>query len=324
MKFQLILFHWLGIFLAVGCAVKAKSRTVEPNSNVNLMPRAQEIIEQAPWCDNMPVYDGTNKVTGRELCNGGDSMLWSGLLFYSWPDAKLGQAIRQSIAANGKPYRSPEHLKGNDNDGSEFSRDMYLGFLFYCLKSKDFETCTRVHEWTKSQGYKLCSGNVGQCGLLPSVMYSTYAVWDKNGWSIAPEFKPSNIEQGADAQAAFIEAKTAPKGYRLHLVSLKVFLMNQVGRTGDYYLSSRELVKRQPENLWFQFVDYLTGGASDAQLSTIARELSRKMEEWKYDPTFNTDWYWQGRREAAHDGLGQDFVFLACLVNGNCELTRKD
>lgn len=323
MKFQLILCHWLGIFLAVGCAVKAKSRTVEPNSNVDLMPRAQEIIEQAPWCDNMPVYDGDNNVTKRPLCNGGDSMLWSGLLFYSWPEAKLGQAIRQSIAPNGKPYRSPEHLKGGDSV-DEFSRDMYIGFLFYCLKSKDFETCTRVHEWTKSQGYKLCGGTISQCGLLPSVMYSTYAVWDKNGWSIAPEFKPNNVEQGADAQATFLEAKTAPKGYRLHLVSLKVFLMNQVGRTGDYYLSARELVKRQPENLWFQFVAYLTGESNDAQLGSISRELSRKMNEWNYDVSYSTDWYWQGRREVAHDGLGQDFVFLACLVNGVCDLVRKD
>lgn len=321
LKKSLQFFHLLGAFLAVGCYSAARSsRKVEPNKAENLIPIAQKISDTAEWCDDMPTYGGPNRTSGRESCNTGDSMLWSGLLYYAWPTPSLGQAIRFSIDPDGKPFRSPEHRKARDNE-SEFSRDMYLGFLFYCLKSQDFETCNRVHQWTKAEGYKLCGGSVSQCGLLPSMLYATYAVWDKNGWPIAPEFKPSNIEQGADAQATLLEAETAPKGYRLHLVSLKVFLYNQVGRTGDYYLSSQALLKRQPSNLWFQLVGFLTGNTPEGMHATLVGETKHIMQAWVPGST-DKDWIWQGRIEGAQDAMGQDFIFMACLLNGGCNIHR--
>ncbi len=318
---SVVICHMAGMLSAVGCYSAARSaRTVEPHKADELMPLAQEIADKAEWCDDMPTYGGPNRTTGKENCNTGDSMLWSGLLYYAWPTPTLAQAIRLSVAPDGKPYRSPEHRKGGDNE-SEFSRDMYLGFLFYCLRSQDLETCTKVHEWTKAQGYKLCGGGVSQCGLLPSMLYATYAVWDKNGWAIAPEFKPTGIEQGADAQATFLEAKTAPKGYRLHLVSLKVFLYNQVGRTGDYYLASQELLKRQPSNLWFQLVGYLTGNTVPEMHATLVGETKNIMQQWT-PGSVDKDWFWQGRIEGINDAMGQDFIFMACLLNGGCNLHR--
>jgi len=318
---SLLCYQFIGCLLSVSCYGAARnSRKVEPHKAEELIPLAQSIADRAEWCDDMPTYGGPNGTTGKLNCNTGDSMLWSGLLYYSWPTPTLGQAIRFSIASDGKPYRSPEHRNGGDNV-SEFSRDMYLGFLFYCLKSKDFETCNRVHKWTLSEGYKLCAGPVNQCGVTPAMMYATYAVWNKNGWSISPEFKPSSIEQSADARSTYFEAKKAPKGYRLHLVSLKVFLYNQVGRTGDYYLASRELIKRQPSNLWFQLVGYLTGNTAEDAHATIVGETKILMNEWTPEST-DKDWFWQGRKAEAKNAIGQDFVFMACILNGGCNLDR--
>lgn len=314
------MIYWLiGILFAVSCAQKS-ARDLDPGLAVDLMPRAQEILSASNFCENQPVYDGPNRVSGREACNGGDSMLWSGLLYYAWPDTNLGQAIRGSIAESGKPFRSPEHRRAGDNE-NEFSRDMFFGFLFYCLKSGDVETCQRVVRFAVNSSYQLCGGSPSQCALTPGMLYATYSVWNKHGWALPSEFKPNIAEQGADAAAAFAAAKTVPEGYQLHLISLKVFLYHEVGLLGEYRSAARALVERQPSNVWYQFVGFLAGTNSEDSVYHVKDELRRLMDAW-HPGGSDTDWFWQGRRKEASHGMGSDFVFLACLLNKGCSLTR--
>lgn len=306
---------FLLVLFLVGCQIsKANPNIPEVRENAEIREEIAKMDPQLAYCDGVPVHFGKNSVTGREDCNSGDSMLWAGLLYNARPTPELAAGIRESISPEGRPYRSPENRRGGDVVNT-FSRDMWLGFLAYCQKSKDFETCNRVWSYTKSHDYRSCPVDTDErCFITPSILYVTGYVWQSNGWHVSAEMRPSGLERYLDEQATIKSANQNDIGYELHLISVRMYLQMSTGfMTGSYKSVVKILSQRVPQNLWYR---YLEARAYGLDFSGIENELVGRMSQWQ-KPTIQTgsNWEWQNHKEPA---MGHDFVFLGCQLLGGC------
>lgn len=282
-------------------------------------------MKKGLWCDGMPTYGGTNNVTGRADCNNGDGMIWAGLVYSVWPTEEIKNGIVNSIDADGRPFRSFEHRQGRDSENS-FSRDMYLGFLSYCLKSKDQQTCDKVLNYAVKNSYQLCpDSNDNACWMNPGMLYLTYSVWNKNGWSLPNgAFKPSAAERLIDDGNIYKEATTNKLSYRTHLVAVKLWLYAKTdGVTEIRKNAAGELWKRQKDNLFYWYVAWLVGYAPQGDHGTISERVRAMGTTWEPSAT-NTgrrDWIWQQdilSLENYGRAMGQDFGFLLCEIAKGC------
>lgn len=299
---------WILLLLLIACG-RPDAHSRSPVENNALQVEAKRVAALSPTCDDMPIASGNNGVTGRVDCDSGDSMLWAGLLYSAWPQEKLANAIKASIDDDGRPFRSPEHRKGRD-DSNAFSRDMYMGFLYYCHASKDLATCSKVLAFARRNDYQLCTNaSDTRCLITPSMMYLTGAVWKGNGWDVGGEYVANSFERAVDEQLTLREAKDNKLGYRTHLVSLKVFLYYKLGNVGDYRIAAKKLHEREPSNLWYQNVAWSVGMIPQND-SAILIEMMKNYSSNRVP----RNWFWQG----AENAMGQDLVFLACVMSSGC------
>lgn len=322
MRLIYILLAFLTIQLTA-CGKKSSAR--DGKSDASLKEIGLANMKKGLWCDGMPTYGGTNNVTGRADCNNGDGMIWAGLVYSVWPTQEIKNGIKNSIDADGRPFRSFEHRLGRDNENS-FSRDMYLGFLSYCLKDKDKETCDKVLDYAVRNDYQLCpDSNDNACLMNPSMLYLTYAVWDENGWSLPNSaFKPNIAERAADDLSMLTTAKTSALSYRTHLLAVKIWLYAKTeGVTETRKQAAGELWKRQKDNLFYWYVAWLTGYAPDSDHGRISERVRAMGTTWEPSATHTgrRDWIWQQdvlSLENYGRAMGQDFGFLLCEIAQGC------
>lgn len=278
-----------------------------------LREQIDRIEKDAAYCDGMPVQTGENSVTHRANCNSDDSMLWSGLLYNIRPSDALAAAIRDSISPEGRPYRSPENRRGVDVFNS-FSRDMWLGFIAYCHRSKDFGTCDAVWHYVADHEHRTCPSDADEkCMLRPSTLYTTGHVWQSNGWHVPSDMKPSGAERALDEKFTISAANNNDVGYELHLISVRMYLYMETGSLTESYKSVLKiLASRVPENLWYR---YLEARAYGLPREPIEADLISRMSQWQKPGDNASNWEWQN-----HSGLpmGHDFIFLACHMLGGC------
>jgi hypothetical protein len=309
MKTILAIFALLFSNTACSTVDKPTQPTLPTITNVELRNEITRIEPQLLFCDGEPVPPGNNAVTGRPNCNSGDSMLIAGLYYSSKPLPEIATAIKDSFAEDGQPYRSPEHKRGKDSLDA-FSRDQTLGFLSYCLNSKDFETCNTFYQYIKANDYKACpKDSDGRCNIYPSVMFVLGSVWGANGWSIPPEANPSQLERAIDEKITREEAATNKPGFRVHLVSLKLWLRGETGTlTNEYRKAIRTLAIREPNNLWYMYLDTVYNNGPES-LESISTKLLEHMKAW--NPNGNPHhWSWAEQNRHA-EAMGHDYIFLA-------------
>lgn len=286
-----------------------------PIQNEALNSATDEIRSQLRYCEGVPIYwPGKNGVTGREDCDNGDALLYAGLLYSVTKSESLADGIKRSIDTEGRVYRSPEHLKGADNINAA-SRDMWLGFLEYCLTSKDKETCERAYNRAREHDWRICDKDDDErCLLTPSVVFVTGYVWAANGWHTYGEMEPSDFEIKKDEDATIASAKSVTVSYRLHLISLRLWLMIQTGNLTQRFKETVKIItNREPSNLWYQ---YLSAVAFQTSKEQIAPALLELMSQWHRNSE-RSHWLW-ATMEAPNRAMGHELVFLACALLGGC------
>lgn len=124
-----------------------------------------------------------------------------------------------------------------------------------------------------------------------------------------------NVNRWLVEQATILEGKTAPIGYQMHLVAQKVYLLALTANlTNNYAKAADWLVRRQPNNLLFQYMYALTHGNDINRYNWVAAVLLNCMQKWEKPSDSWT--FSQDRTDSACSltASGHDYVWLGKLL----------
>lgn len=260
-------------------------------------------------------------------CNDGDMTLFNGLLCFS--GEKLGcDGVREAQSSDGQWHRSPRlmRLGKNDqsNDGAKFSPDMMLGLqLYFIARAKEDRSAVHAQaqnwiSWVDGRDVpRVCTEVVG-CILAPGALGTLGLTIDYLHANVGLKPLPSGTFRGAIGTAmqswrgiTKISVEGNDEHFPLHLVSVELLIARATGKHRDFVTEQvKTLIKRQPENLFYQ---WLAQGATDALkqrlLQRCPTENSKAPErlEWMWelnqnDNKFRNSSYW-------------DCIFLGNLLN---------
>lgn len=300
----------LGMTAACG-----KDRTpVRPNLSTieELANETSRIEPLILFCDGGVAFPRNNNVDGRPNCDVGDSMLFTGTLLSTKPWEMFQQmqdAIAGSILTSGKPHRAPSYAKV-DYAGDSFSRDQMLGFLHYLVTTKDQESAKLVINYLKNHNNQLCPGaSDGRCDMTLGLKAITDDVYQYIG--LGAQY---NVNRDLDDNTTLTEARYADVGYPMNLVSQKIFLRVRMNELNSMHsLAAKALADRQPNNMWFQFLNNLTHDGDNGTYETIMIKLTSCMKQWT---TPGGKWAFEQDRKTTcePDAVGADYVWLAKLL----------
>ncbi len=206
-------------------------------------------------------------------------------------DTERCNDIRRGQDADGRWWRAPKLI--HQETGDSFSRDMFMGLMYYFTKTRDTVALDRWLNYLKSHGNKMCDdASDNRCTLMPST-------WGLLGHTLQYlGYKPTlKMKLGAQILPAemLISAATAPKGFELVLLADNLFFLRSLGYNATWMQKVAKIaLKRQPENPLFQ---YLVNGPTE-QLGQLLLEACPAEPSEKGDDVF-----WQ--RELARNDQGQ-------------------
>jgi len=280
----------------------------------------------SPLCSGYP---------SKGNCDDGDSVLFNGLLCHA--GFELGcETVRESLNSwTGEWVRSPRRVEYSplaDQDAKSFSRDHLLGILLYTAKSGDFSSYDAWRRWMKDSpkclvqvfGRCLVESQVGHlcrtfdfgCLYLPGVNRLSDTVL-----SLAGERNQQwRIAEGGNLLTEWIlrfELKTTSPGYPLHLKAVSLLLLGSLGYDREFVVElSQDLVKRDPRNLFFQFLaDDSTSGAILQSQSLLdqcfvsfhgSAEPHAVRNQWSFER--------DSSEKAWRSSMGWDCVFLGRML----------
>ncbi len=282
----------------------------------------QEWTRLSPLCSGYP---------SKAKCDDGDSVLFNGLLCHA--GFELGcETVRKSLnTSTGEWVRSPRRVEYSplaDEDAKSFSRDHLLGILLYTAKTADFASYDTWRRWMRDSpkclvqvlGRCLWESQVGHlcrtfdfgCLYLPGVNRLSDTVLSLAGG----RNKQWRIAEGGNFSTEWIlrfELKATSPGYPLHLKAVSLLLLGSLGYDKDFVSElSQDLVKRDPRNLFFQFLaDDSTSGTirqSQSLLDQCAVSFNnlRKRDSTRNQWSFERD----SSEKAWRSSMGWDCVFL--------------
>lgn len=298
-------------------------------------------------CRGMVPEDANHNHSGRPHCGTGDGMKFTGLMYHADPNPVMRDGILQSIAVSGRPYRSPEDLDHNTDDGNTFSRDMFLGLLLYVLKSGDRETIDKVNSYAKANFGMLCpqvhkddeDGYDPRCLLAPN----TWRLMNDARRALGADdlLQPTAVEYYL-LDMSTIDAATKNQDYKLHLVAISILLRAKMGTiTTELQEAAETIKKRQPNNLFYKYLHRLVNAdKADYSYDDIAADLTVQISKWNKDKdTGEPGFYSKGSRSqwsyqrddsnaetptaADMDSHGWQYLFLAKLLDPAIEIRKE-
>ena len=140
--------------------------------------------------------------------------------------------------------------------------------------------------------------------------------WDCDLLRGKPEFKLQENLTGWQAKAA---AETLKPGYRLHLLAVNGYsryLKNSVD--ADWADVLDRLHRRQPENLFFDFLSNATHSGSQERYEYVATKLLIQARQWPGNSK-KTQWSFErsDSEQAWKDSMGHEYVVLAKLLGAS-------
>ncbi|MEI8027080.1 MAG: hypothetical protein WCI18_12100 [Pseudomonadota bacterium] len=287
-----------------------------------LESREKEWILLSPLCSGYP---------SKGKCDDGDSVLFNGLLCHA--GLELGcETVRKSLnTRTGEWVRSPRRVDYSplaDEDAKSFSRDHMLGILLYTAKTGDFESYDTWRRWMKespkclvqvlgrclmeSQVSHLCRTFDFGCLYLPGINRLSDTVLSLAGG----RNKQWRIAEGGNLSTEWIlrfELKMTSPGYPLHLKAVSLLLLGSLAYDKDFVSElSQDLVKRDPRNLFFQFLaDDSTSGAI-RQSQSLLDQCSVSFHNLRKRDSTRNQWSFErdSSEKAWRSSMGWDCVFL--------------
>ena len=289
-----------------------------------------------PRCRSFP-----SKLHADGSCDDGDATLFNSLLCYAG-SVESCEAVKNAQGDDGRWYRSPrkEELKMQKNS---FSRDQMMGVLLYLVSTKDRAGARKWLEWMENNrkcfinyvapiNGQTCAVSVtvscpdspdGTCAVTPAMWQLIAEVWRfldlplsyrmENPWSELGDFASLTSWITSDISTddvAFIETITNAKGYRLHLKGVHVLLKKAMGKQSEKLDKIvGQLRQRQPENLFFKYLDH----GANVQL---AKELVQVCPNPTRMVGLRNQWAWERRdsEQAWNHSMGWDCYFLGRLM----------
>lgn len=291
----------------------ALSETVRELQNA----RAFWLEDVVRYCEGYP---------SKQSCDDGDSVLFNGLLCASG-EVLACEAVKQSQGADGRWWRSPRRVEDNLGEENSFSRDQALGVLLYLATSRDEQAAKKWLDWIDANStcaienpladncsvkfeYRYCDDDTdGRCLLTDSSWSLMGRVWKSLGLD-----RHGMMRRFASADASDLQellASSVEPGYRMHLKAVSSFLKLRLG-SGESSARdiAREISRRQPENLFFQFVEGQDAGSIATRLLDICPSSDDDLSFRRYQ------WSWERdtASQAWQESMGWDCVFLANLL----------
>ena len=276
--------------------------------------------DQLPFCMGQP---------SKENCDDGDMTLFNGLSCASG-DSRGCYAVEVSQSSDGRWWRSPRRLGGNNGEDNSFSRDMAMGVMLYLVTRRDAESANRWLNWIEGNRpcladkpwplegcavrgpHRYCTDEVDQrCTLTPSSWALLGRVWDYLGIRRNAEMRRY---EGADGDALVFAAEQNDAGYTLHLVGVEV-LLKQIMQAGREHRekAATNLAHRQPENIFFRWLNEGAHSKLATELQKLCPSPSQPHRGKKYQ------WAWERDTDSAawRNSMIWDCLFMLNILKIN-------
>jgi hypothetical protein len=294
---------------------------LEPTSRELLQAELSRIEPLLLTCNGGPTDNKSSNVSGIPQCDSGDSILPVGLLSTVATPEELhnyGEFIANSIAENGRPFRSPDHLytfnkrlaEGGDTSDSNFnfSRDHLLGIILYSMSSKDCSSLSKVYNYAASFQGKFCPGGYAQCSISLPILN---LIGDAYGICGLTKTKAMEFSDNISAVAELLAITTAEPGYQMELAVNYVYAKHKAGTLITTAIPIVEkAVERSPNNEYFRYVLNLVTVNNEVSNEQIGQSLLIRLQRWQGPGTV---WIWQWIEEPQNTN-GWDLYFLAKLL----------
>ena len=165
----------------------------------------------------------------------------------------------------GRWWRAPALIKKTKADS--FSRDMFMGLMFYFGATKDRDSLDRWVGYLGSHRNKMCDdGTDNRCGLLLSNWGLFGYLYRHLGLRVSTEMWIGMKELSVEM---LISALTAPKGFELALVADNIYFLRSIGVRKKWMDDiAKILYKRQPANPMFEYL--VTGSTEELAKKLLA------------------------------------------------------
>lgn len=270
-----------------------------------------------------------NKQTGelyRETAGGmpckgdqedGDSLLWAGLLHAA--DLDMTDCILK-CEVEGQFFRSPlraQKAKEGVEQKNSFSRDMSLGLILAAaadaIPMNIMDAMERWIQYLRDNKCKACQDDTdGRCIMTPVIFWlASYAGAGNIPWYY-------KLTRWLVKPYLILSAAINPKGYRLHLVAVSLFIMmnyydyntNSGKKPLWLRLANHILYFRQPRNAFFAWLAGDIDGArniNNAVKLYLQNNGQGRMHQWA--------WERDDDEQAWKNSCGWDVDFIDALVS---------
>ncbi len=249
----------------------AEATPLSQETRDQLIARRESIRTWAPICNGAMALS--------KACYQFDIIEYAGYLCALGDKARC-EDIRKSQDADGRWWRAP-NLVGQTTKNS-FSRDMFMGLMFYFAATKDTAGLSRWMNYLNSHHNKMCpDGSDNRCSILLSNWGMLGHLYKYLGLKPTFKMKLGMAELGIEN---IISAATAPKGFELALLADNVFFFRFIGQNKGWMRdTSKIMLKRQKVNPFYR---YLVQGATEELgrdlLSACPAQESERNEDFSW------------------------------------------
>ncbi len=272
--------------------------------------------KRALYLDLVKSEQGLAGFIDLEAC---DSVLYSGLLGAAGADVTLTAARDGSGTWTRNPTRDCYTDGGSD---STFSRDMYMGLLWYAAETKNLALVQETYDYCNAHSTNIGLGCVFGKG---SILDPKYIISPNLVATTAELLYRLGGEDHPIARNLYTKESSGLSGFQAHLSVLHILLRGKL--TGSIPQSSldrlAEQIDRQPSNALFQLAYHkYHDGDQAAAIEGLSNEAwfpanrlpssADRCEQYIFQRDFGADWMPCPEENKTHSGT--DFLFATKLL----------
>jgi hypothetical protein len=254
-------FLGLALLLLCSCGKRVEARppqNVVEELNVEI-ERVQPLLVR---CNGAP-----GKLPCEDMERASDTL---GLIAYerlAFADLKADEFVLNSIAEDGKPFRSPAHrIAGIDS----FSRDHVISLMQWSLASGNVEPLRRVIAYASRNNWQVCG--LAKCLLTPGILNALGDVASRFGDS-----RPygTNIEDSVAEAQITIDSKS---GQDCSLVLDTIWIKAQTNNLSSVYVAAARRCDDKKPTLYSRYIRALVDTGDYNQLQ---QDVLTELRAWQ-------------------------------------------